>query len=316
MKNETKNFIEKIKSAKSILLAAHKNPDGDALCSVLALYQLILLNYGIDAVCVYDGNVPDALHYVPLRGHARFYAHVDLTNKFDLAILMDYGTVKNIGGTFDAINNAKYLIEIDHHKNDNKIGNLCLDDDTAAATGCVLYDLMMDAGWKYDDKVLDLIALAILTDTGNFKYARDGRSLRIMAELVDAGVDINRLMDLLNNKPRKTIQTEAMAVANAEFFYRNRLAIAVVDSAAYKNLDGRGATALSLLAQIKGVEFIVLLKEQKENQIGVSMRSKSVPVNTIAEALGGGGHMYASGAVVCDNLENVKQKIVQLFKGV
>ena len=123
-------------------------------------------------------------------------------------------------------------------------------------------------------------------------------------------------MDLLNNKPRKTIQTEAMVVANAEFFYRNRLAIAVVDSAAYKNLDGRGATALSLLAQIKGVEFIVLLKEQKENQIGVSMRSKSVPVNTIAEALGGGGHMYASGAVVSDNLENVKQKIVQLFKGV
>ena len=142
---------------------------------------------------VYDGNVPDALHYVPLRGHARFYGHVDLTNKFDLAILLDYGTVKNIGGTFDAINNAKYLIEIDHHKNDNKIGNLCLDDDTAAATGCVLYDLMIDAGWKYDDKVLNLIALAILTDTGNFKYARDGRSLRIMAELVDAGVDINRL---------------------------------------------------------------------------------------------------------------------------
>ena len=88
MKNETKILIDKSKSADTILLTAHKNPDGDALCSVLALYQLIFLNYGKECVCVYDGNVPDALHYVPLRGHARFYGHVDLTNKFDLYIFL------------------------------------------------------------------------------------------------------------------------------------------------------------------------------------------------------------------------------------
>ena len=52
MKNETKIFIEKIESAKTILLAAHKNPDGDAMCSVLALYQLIYLNYEKECVCV------------------------------------------------------------------------------------------------------------------------------------------------------------------------------------------------------------------------------------------------------------------------
>lgn len=316
MKQETKNFIEKIESAKTILLAAHKNPDGDALCSVLALYHLIYLNYGKEAVCVYDGNVPDALQYIPLRGRARYFEHVDLSKPFDLAILLDYGTTRNIGGTFDAINNANYLVEIDHHKNDNKIGHLCLDDDTASATACLLYDLMLDAGWKYDDKVLNLLALAILTDTGNFKYAKDGRALRIMANLVDQGIDIQQLLESLNNKPRKTVQTEARVVADAEFYYHNRLAVAVVDANAYKNLDGRGETALSLLGQIKNVQFVALLKEQKPNQIGVSLRSKFVPVNTIAESLGGGGHMCAAGAVVQDSLENVKQQVINLFKGV
>ncbi len=314
MKKETKIFLEKIESAKTILLAAHKNLDGDALCSILALYQLIHLNYGKECVCVYDGNMPEYLHYVPLRGRAHFFAQVDLSKPFDLAVLLDYGTVNNIGGYRDALDNAKFLVEIDHHKNDNKLGKLCFDDDTASATACLLYDLMMDAGWKYDDKVLDLLTLGILMDTGNFKYAKDGRSLRIMADLVDKGVEIQKLLELTNNKPRKTIQTEAKAVADAEFFYRNRLVIAVIDSAGYKNLDGRGSDALALLGQIKGVEYIVLLKEQKKNQIGVSMRSKTLPINKIAEKLGGGGHICAAGAVVCDSLENVKQQVIDLFK--
>nr|MBQ0091388.1 bifunctional oligoribonuclease/PAP phosphatase NrnA [Candidatus Enterousia merdequi] len=56
-------------------------------------------------------------------------------------------------------------------------------------------------------------------------------------------------------------------------------------------------------------------KEQKENQIGISLRSKTIPINEIAESLGGGGHPYAAGAVVQDSLENVRQKIIDLFRG-
>ena len=63
------------------------------------------------------------------------------------------------------------------------------------------------------------------------------------------------------------------------------------------------------------VEYVVLLKEQKENQIGISLRSKRIPVNTIAESFGGGGHLCAAGAVVQDNLENVHKKVIEAFKG-
>ena len=35
--NDLNLLCEKIRDAKSILIAGHKNPDGDSLCSVLAL---------------------------------------------------------------------------------------------------------------------------------------------------------------------------------------------------------------------------------------------------------------------------------------
>ena len=73
-------------------------------------------------------------------------------------------------------------------------------------------------------------------------------------------------------------------------------------------------TILNLLGQIRGVEYIILLKQQKENQISVSLRSKLKPIDEIATALGGGGHAYAAGAVVQDSLDNVRAMVLDLFK--
>ncbi len=313
-KKDIETFIDKIKSAESIVICAHKNPDGDALCSVLALMQMIEINFGKTAVCIYDGNIPENFEYVPLRHRIKFFGKVDLTEPFDLAIVLDYGTVKHIGGPMSAVENAKFIVEIDHHQNDEKIGSLCLDDINAAATGEILYKIARVADWEMDEKVADLLAISILTDTGFFKFARRGDSLRIMADLVDMGVSIGRLCDIMNNKPYKAIQTEAAAVAGAELFFHKRFALATIDKKMYRNLDGRGELVLNLMGQMGGVEYIALLKQQRDNQTGVSLRSRNRPVNHIAAALGGGGHMFAAGAVVPDTLENVRARVLELFK--
>ncbi len=310
-----KLFAEKIRDAKSIVIFAHKNPDADALCSVLAMMQLIEINFNKSSLCIYDGNIPGNLEYVPLRHRIKFYGHCDLTGPFDLAIALDYGTTRNLGGVVPAINNAKFVVEIDHHKNDDKIGNLCLDDERASSVGELLYEIIKTLDWQYDSKIADLIAMSILTDTGFFKFARRGVPLSVMSDLVDGGVSISNLAQMLNNKPRKTVQTEAAAAASAQFYYHNRLAVAIIDKKMYRNLDGRGELVLNLLGQMEGVEYIALLKEQKTDQIGVSLRSRTKPVAHIAEALGGGGHPYAAGAVIRDSLENVRTRVIQLFQG-
>jgi phosphoesterase RecJ-like protein len=313
---QVKIFDEKIRGAESIFLMAHKNPDGDALCSVAALCRLIELNYGKSVTCVYDGNIPDNLDNVPLRRRLRFFERVEPDTPVDVAIVMDYGIIRNIGGPYKFVENAGFVIEIDHHINDNKVGELCLDDESAAATAEIVYELALAAGWEMDVTVAMLMMTAIITDTGFFKFVKSGKVMRIVADLIDRGVDIQRIINDLAQKPRKTVVTEAESVGATEFYFKNRLAIATITANQYKRMDGRGETALNLLGQMRGVDYTVLLKEQKPDQIGVSLRGHYKSVDKIAVALGGGGHEYAAGAVVHDTLDNVKQRILDLFKKV
>lgn len=314
MEESVKNFVDKIKNAKNIAIMGHKNPDGDSYCSVLALAKLIELNYGVRPTCVYDGNIPEYLDEMPMRSWIKYYERVDLTEVYDLVILLDYGTPKHIGGPQPIVDNARFIAEIDHHQNDEKLGALCIDDESASATGQILFEIMKTANWQFDKDVLDLLAVAIITDTGHFKFVRDGRVMQIMGDLVENGVVLRYLFEALRNKPRKSIVAESGAASRAQFLFKGRLAIAIVPHKDYKYLDGRGDTVLNLLGSIKGVEYIALLKEQKINQTGISLRSRCKPINHIAEALGGGGHMCAAGAVVNDSVENVRNRIVELFQ--
>ncbi len=308
-------FIEKIKGAKSIAISGHKNLDGDALCSALALMKIIELNFGKKATVIYDGNVPRELDNVPLRDEAVYYKNLPENAKYDLYILVDYGTRKHLGGIEKYVNAADFVIEIDHHFNDDLVGSLCFDDEEKAATSQIIYDMAKSAKFDINQDIVDLLTLAIITDTGNFKFVRNSDVLKDAAALVDLGADMTKLVNLLNNKAKKTVLVESKVVSEAEFLMKGRLAVATVNHEDYKKLDGRGEIILSLLGQIHGVQYVVLLKEQKENRIGVSIRSRETPINKIAESFGGGGHLCAAGAVIEDSLQNVHDMVINAFKG-
>ena len=112
MDQNIKDFFQRVQAAKSIAIMGHKNPDGDSLCSVLALAHLIEENFGVSPVCLYDGNIPENLTNVPLRSRIKYFERVDMTQVFDLAIVMDYGNPVHIGGPKILVDNAKFVIEI------------------------------------------------------------------------------------------------------------------------------------------------------------------------------------------------------------
>ena len=315
MNEKIKLFIDKVKNAKSIAISGHKNVDGDALCSALALMKIIELNFGKKATVIFDGNVPRDLDNVPLRKEAIFHKHLPENAKYDLYILIDYGTRKHLGEIEKYVNAADFVIEFDHHFNDDIVGNLCFDDVTKAAASQIIYDMVKVADFTIDQDIIDLLMLAIITDTGNFKFVRNSDVFIDAAKLVDAGADMTHLVDILNNKAKKTVLVESKVVSEAEFYMKGRLAVATINHEDYKKLDGRGEIVLSLLAQIHGVQYVVLLKEHKEDQIGISIRSRNTPINQIAESFGGGGHLCAAGAVISDNLQNVHDAIINAFKG-
>jgi len=308
-------LIEKIKNAKSIAISGHKNPDGDAICSALALMKIIELNFGKTATVIYDGNIPKDLDRIPLRKSAVHHQKIPEDAKYDLYILVDYGTKIHLGGAEKFVSDADFVIEFDHHFNDDLVGDLCFDDTDKAAAAQIIFNVARCANFAMDKDVIDLLTIGMITDTGTFKFIRNGDVLRDMARLVDLGANITRLVNLLHNKDKKTVLVESATVSNAEFFMKGRLAIASIRQPDYKKLDGRGELVLGLLGQISGVEFVVLLKEQKENQIGISIRSRTVPINKIAESFGGGGHLCAAGAVVMESFDKVHDDIIKAFKG-
>ncbi len=315
MNEQIELLIDKIKNAKSIAISGHKNPDGDSLCSALALMKIIELNFNKTATVIYDGNIPKELDNVPLRNQMCFHAHIPESKKYDLYILVDYGTRIHLGGAERLVNSADFVIEFDHHFNEDVVGALCFGNSDKDAAAQVVYEVAKNAKLKFNQDIIDLITLGIITDTGNFKFVHSGEVLRDAAELVDLGADMPHLVNLLDNKSKKTVLVESETVSKAEFYMRGRLAIATIRQPDYKKLDGRGSLVLWLLGQIHGVEYVVLLKEQKENQVGISIRSRNKPINNIAEALGGGGHSCAAGAVLMENLESVKEKVLNAFKG-
>ncbi|MCQ2575043.1 MAG: DHH family phosphoesterase [Alphaproteobacteria bacterium] len=309
-------FIEKIKTAKSIAIAGHKNPDGDSVCSSLALMKLLDLNFNKKATVIYDGNIPQELENIPLRDDLIYYANLQQDLKYDLFIAVDYGTKNHLGNVEVFVNNSDYVVEFDHHYNDDVVGSLCFDDPERDSTGQLIYDFIQSANLKTNQDIIDLLTLSIISDTGSFKFAKTGEPLRVVADLVDSGADMTQLVNLLNNKKKKTVLMESRVVSNAEFHMRGRLALAIINREDYKKLDGRGDVVLNLLAQIHNVEYVVLLKEHGDtNQIGLSFRSRHNPINKIAESFGGGGHLCAAGAVVEDTLENVHDSVIKAFKG-
>ena len=315
MIKKIETLIEKIKNAKSIAISGHKNPDGDSLCAALALMKIIELNFHKKPVVIYDGNIPKELDNVPLRKMACYYTHIPENAKYDLFILVDYGTKLHLGGAEKYMAKADYVIEFDHHINDDKVGDLCFSDAEKASTTQLIYNIARMAKFNINQEIIDLMTLGIITDTGQFKFVRHSDVLKDTAELVDKGANITHLVNLLNNKDKKTVLMESKVVSEAEFFMKGKLVLATIKRDDYKKLDGRGELVLSLLGQIHGAQYVVLLKEQKENQIGVSIRSRQIPINHIAESLGGGGHLCAAGAVVKDSLDNVRETIINAFKG-
>jgi len=82
-------------------------------------------------------------------------------------------------------------IVIDHHvPTDEPAGEIVLADTAACATGELLYDFAITLKLEIDLAVAEALYVAILTDTGGFRYSNTSpRAHAVAAELISRGVD-------------------------------------------------------------------------------------------------------------------------------
>lgn len=314
MNKQIDQLIEKIKAANSIAILMHYNPDGDAVGSASAMYELINDNFGKTAQMFYDGAIPSNLNFVPNRDRFIFVGQDYQTNKFDLVIAVDTGSLNLLKETAQILRSAADTVKIDHHGTSEDYANLnILDLQPSAAE--VIYKIAVSAGWKINNNAANALLTGIRCDTGDFAFNRTSGTFKIAGELMDLGADNKYIADAISIMPMDATMANARAILNAKFYFDNKLAVSLVDAQEYEKLDGKGSHALKLLRHIEGVEYVAVIKQTDDTHTNVSFRASTKPVDMIAVELGGGGHKFAAAVRFTDKaLDEVQEIVLESFE--
>src|SRR2546429_8748174 len=181
-----------IRSHDRFLLVTHENPDGDALGWILAL-KLALAQLGKDSVMSLYGDAPLPVEYafMPLDELRRRLPD-DWRERVLIAV--DCANETRIGPEPEPLDGAPLVLDINHHHDNTRFGQLNLIVPNASSTGEVLRDVFAELGVELTPEIAEPLYIALVTDTGRFQYSNTtAKSLRLAAELVEAGADVHRI---------------------------------------------------------------------------------------------------------------------------
>jgi phosphoesterase RecJ-like protein len=228
-------------------------------------------------------------------------------------IVMECGDLKRPG--VEGLT-APVIINIDHHAGNQMYGTLNWFDESAAACGEMVFDVIRALGVPLTLEIATHIYLAILTDTGSFHHANiTARTFDICRQTVEAGVNpaamARRVFDSNSFGKLKLI---GALLDRMELVDGGRLAVLAMDDTMLlvcgcTHNDTEGVINLPLTA--REIQAVVFFKESSTGDIRVSMRSKyDVDVRSVAVQYGGGGHKNASGFTVTGQLAAVRPQIL------
>lgn len=311
-----------IENARSVLVTTHTRPDGDA-CGCVAAVAEVLRGLGKTVRPLLLSPMPDWYAFlfdekVPVLGQDVQVA--DLIGggfgEIDLVIIADTNSYSQLPRFEDYLKQStKPVLVIDHHVSAEKLGRVEIADQSAAAAGLVLLDLLQYAGWPVTKRAAEALFVAIATDTGWFHLRNtDSRVLGRCADLVEIGVDANDLYRKLYQSFSYTRFELMVAMLNTvELHFDGRYASQYLrredferTGAAYRDTEN----LINECQRIGSVSVSALFVELKDGRIRCSLRSRdTIDVNEIARKFGGGGHKLASGTYLPAPLEHAMQLI-------
>jgi len=309
-------ITEVIKNARRILVASHIDPDGDSLGTQLAMAEY-LQDIGKEVILMRDSEIPSKytfLHNVDQISHSENF---DRELKFDTAFILECPNIARIGKASDYITDDVNIINIDHHQDNNAFGHLNWINNTASSVGEMIYEYFKSVSYKITPAVAELLYVAILTDTGRFRYrSTSPRTLEIAGELVAAGADPQLICDNVyyNMKPSSMILI-GKVLNGIKFYHGNQICLLelsnkMLEVSKADRSESDGLVDYTLFND--GVITGALIKEITKDSCKVSLRSKNgIHVAAIAAEYGGGGHFNAAGCSMNLSLEKAGEEIVR-----
>jgi len=293
---------------KDVLITTHRNPDGDAIGSSLGLYHY-LNKLGHTVRVITPSEYPEFLAWIPDTEKIIIYdidpeLSKEVVERSDIIFCLDFNSLDRIdklGELVGARNAVKVMI--DHHLYPEPFADHVFSDTTASSTCEMVYDFIEKIG---DRKLLDRLIgeclfTGIVTDTGSFKYATSPKLFRIVADLLELGVDDYLLQDLIfNSLKEKHLRLLGYCLYHRmEILDEYQTGIITLTKEDYATFDiQRGDTEgiVNYLLKIKNVRLAAFITEQP-TIVKLSLRSKGdFSVQEIARKhFKGGGHKNAAG---------------------
>jgi phosphoesterase RecJ-like protein len=314
-------LIELILAAQTILLTTHRQCDGDGLGAELAIFHA-LKKMGKKVSVVNVDPTPRKYRFLNPDEYIQYFEvnpSVDL--KCDLALIFDTNDERLVEPLYTHIKpNAKTIAFVDHHpvlKQGPQPTLASLIDITAASTGEMAYNIIKQLKISIDQKIATCIYTSIAFDTQLFRYVRDSaRSHEIAADIIGYQVPVTNVhRHLFGNQTVNKMAFLAKALGQIEYHFEGRLAVIRLRDADlfHYNLDPDDSRdVIDMVMNIETLEAAILFREDATNAYKMSLRSKgSIEVLSVAEALGGGGHMFAAGAYVRGEYDQLKNEVVR-----
>ncbi|MGB3152749.1 MAG: bifunctional oligoribonuclease/PAP phosphatase NrnA, partial [Maribacter sp.] len=299
-----------LSSPKKIAIIPHKNPDGDAIGSTLALWHY-LQNKGHETTIVSPNDFPKFLKWMP---GAHEILNFERENKeckscleqAEIIFTLDFNHLGRVGQMTQYLEQAQAIfVMVDHHQQPSDYAEIMYSDVDMSSTCEMVYQLISYLGEtdSINTDMANCIYTGIMTDTGSFKFkSTTSNTHRVIADLMDKGAENaaihSRIYD--TNSPSR-LHLLGCALKNMVILEEYNTAYITLsqeelDRYNYQKGDTEGFVNYGLT--LEGIRFAVIFIENKEEGIlKISFRSVGdFSVNDFARKyFEGGGHTNAAG---------------------
>ncbi len=316
-----RKLAQKIKSSQNIILSTHRQCDGDGLGSEIALYHA-LKKMKKDVRILNVDQTPRKYQFLE-AGHL-IEVYEDKPRKIDatdLVLIFDTNDSRLLEPLFTEFQSrAKEILFIDHHPilvqgpsptNGSFINTM------AASTGEITFELIEILGVPLDQNIARALYTSIAFDTQLFRFVRNSsRSHLMAAELLKHDIHAEDIhQKLFGNYTVQKMEFLAHALSQIEYFSNGKLAILKLhakDLTKFALDTDDSNDVIDLLMNIQSLQAAALLREDGSQKFKLSLRSKGqFDVLKIAESLGGGGHLFSSGAYLTGTYDSIKHKVLE-----
>jgi len=307
-----------IADKQRFLLATHLNPDGDGLGSQVAL-AACLRQMGKTVILKNPNPTPVIFQFLdPAREITCFEKNKDaaLLDSIDVVIVVDISDWERLGEMGQELRQRQIpLVCIDHHIPTDIMGEVQIIDSGASSTGELIYDYLVYCGTQFNQTMIDALYTCILTDTGSFRFSNTtAKTHTIAADLLSRGAKNQQVYSqVYENYSKNRYYLMGHLLVNMQFACNDRLVWYVVSKAlrATTGVELWEIEGMSELTRnIRNIEISIMFTEM-DNGTKVSFRSRgNIPINDLANKFNGGGHKFASGAMVNLDLQTTIDTVI------